>query len=87
MGTAYNNFKLFEATGEVDHKSQPKLDSHHELYLIGMILDCPTLQLLEIASKVVGIWYNCNLMQTPSKLQDDPEVQDVVLRKCLDLRM
>ena len=56
VGTAYNIFKLFETTGEVDHKSQPKrehkLDSHHEIYIIGMILDSPTLQLSEIASKV-----------------------------------
>ena len=35
VGTAYNIFKLVEATREVDHKSQPKregkLDNHHEL--------------------------------------------------------
>ena len=56
VGTAYNIFKLFEATGEVDHKLQPKrerkLDSHHEIYIIGMILDSLTWQLSEIASKV-----------------------------------
>ena len=41
VSPAYNIFKLFEAAGEVDHKPQPKherkLDSHHEVYIIGMI--------------------------------------------------
>ena len=41
LGTAYNIFKLFKATGYVDHKKPPprerKLDRHHELYIIGFI--------------------------------------------------
>ena len=45
VGTADNIFKLFEATGEAGHKSQPKgerrLDSHHECCIVGMI--CSTL--------------------------------------------
>lgn len=61
MGTAYNIFKLFETTGEVDHRKPPprpqkrKLDNHHELYIIGLILDCPTLQLSELVDKVEEI--------------------------------
>lgn len=59
VGTAYNIFKLFETTGEVDHKKLPqrecKLDSHHELYIIGFILHFPTLQLSELVDRVEEI--------------------------------
>ena len=54
VGTAHNIFKLFQATGEVDHKQQPKhehkLDNHHEIYIIGLILQSPTLKLSELKS-------------------------------------
>ena len=93
VGTAYI-FKLFEATGEVDHKSQPKrerkLDNHHELYIIGMILDCPTLQLPEIASKVeeisgtvVSTATLCRLLASYGMTRK--KVQHVALQRCLDL--
>ncbi len=56
---AYNIFKLFETTGEVDHKKLPqrerKLDSHHELYIIGFVLHFPALQLSELVDKVEEI--------------------------------
>ena len=92
--TAYNIFKLFEATGAVDHKPQSKrekkLDSHHEIYIIGMILDCPTLQLSEIASKVqeisgtvVSTLTLCKLLASYGMTRK--KVQHVALRRCLDL--
>ena len=94
VGTAYI-FKLFEATGEVDHKSQPKrerkLNNHHELYNIGMILDCPKLQLPEIASTVeeisgtiVSTTTLCKLL--PSYGMTWKKVQHIALQRCLDLR-
>ena len=95
VGTAYNIFKLFEATGEVDHKPQPKrerkLDSHHEIYIIGMILDCPILQLSEIASKVQEISGTVVSTSTLCKLlasygMTRKKVQHVALQRCLDLR-
>ena len=95
VGTAHNIFKLFEATGEVDHKPQPKrerkLDSHHEIYIIGMILDSPTLQLSEIASKVeemsgtvVSTSTLCRLLASYGMTRK--KVQHVALQRCLDLR-
>ena len=95
VGTAYNIFKLFEATGEVDHKPQPKrereLDSHHEIYIVGMILDSPTLQLSEIASKVeemsgtvVSTSMLCRLLASYGMTRK--KVQHVALQRCLDLR-
>ena len=95
VGTAYNIFKLFEATGEVDHKSQPKrdrkLDSHHEIYIIAMILHCPTLQLSEIASKVEEISGTVVSTATLCKLiasygMTRKKVQRVALQRCLDYR-
>ena len=51
VGTAYNIFKLFQDTGEVNHKKPPKrehkLDSHHELYILGFVFHYPSLQLSE----------------------------------------
>ena len=56
-GTAHV-FKRFEDTGEVDPKPAPKrkelrkLDDHHELYIVGLVLANPTVQLSEMCSKV-----------------------------------
>ena len=94
VGTAYI-FKLFEATGEVDHKPQPKreckLDSHHEMYIIGMILDSQTLQLSEIPwkveemnSTVVSTSTFCRLLA--SYWMTCKKVQHVALQRCFDLR-
>ena len=50
IGTVHDIFQLFEATGEVDPKTpckrERKLNKHHEIYIIGLILDCSTLHLL-----------------------------------------
>ena len=56
VGTAYNIFKRFEDTGEVDPKpatkreSLRKLDSHHRLYVISLIMSSPDLHLSELVS-------------------------------------
>ena len=58
VGTAFNIFEIFKNTGEVSAKAPRKreelrkLDSHHEGYIIGLILDSPTLHLSEIVTKV-----------------------------------
>ena len=61
VGTAFNIFEIFKNTGEVSAKAPRKreelrkLDSHHEGYIIGLILDSPTLHLSEIVAKVYEI--------------------------------
>ena len=58
IGTAYNIFKHFQNTGEVDPKPATsrgclrKLDNHHRLYVIGLIMASPDLYLSELVSKV-----------------------------------
>ena len=61
VGTAHNIFERFQATGEVDPKpatrrdSLQKLNSHHRLYVVGLVLASPDLRLKEIVDKVVEI--------------------------------
>ena len=61
VGTAHNVFKRFQDCGEVDpkpfpkRKEQRKMDDHHELYIVGLILANPTMQLSELCSKVQEI--------------------------------
>lgn len=60
VGTAYDIFKRFHDTGEVDPKptttcrreSLYKLDSHHRLCVIGLIIASPDLHLPELVSEV-----------------------------------
>ena len=58
VGTAYNIFQLFQRTGSVDAKPPSKrpdfcnLDEHHQLYIISMVLDNPTLYLGEICTAI-----------------------------------
>ena len=53
VGTAYNIFQIFEVTGRVDAKHPSKrpdlckLDDHHQLYVITLVLDNPSLYLGE----------------------------------------
>ena len=58
-GTVCNVLKRFTQTGEVHVKKHPKrdrkLDRYHEIYIINLILDSPSLQLKEIISKVLQI--------------------------------
>ena len=58
VGTVFNIFKIFEQTGSVDPKkarNRPeccKLDGHHQLYIIGLVLDNPSMYLGEICSEI-----------------------------------
>ena len=58
VGTAYNTFKLFEDTGSVEAKKPRKrpelckLDYHHQLYVITLVLDQPNLYHGELCSAV-----------------------------------
>lgn len=58
VGTAYNIYKLFQQTGSVEAmkvRSRPdkcKLDHHHHLYIVGIVLENPSLYLREICSLV-----------------------------------
>ena len=58
-GTVCNVLKRFTQTGDVHVKKHPKrdrkLDRYHEIYIINLILDSPSLQLKEITSKVLQI--------------------------------
>lgn len=57
VGTAHNIFQRFQASGGVDPKhvctqdNLRKLDNHHRLYIIGLILDSPDLTLTEVVLK------------------------------------
>ena len=61
IATANNIFKFSQASGEVDPKSPPKydylrkLDDYQKLNIIGLIFECPNLQLQGIAHKVKEI--------------------------------
>lgn len=95
LGTAYNIFKLFEATGEVDHKQprrrERKLDNHHELYIIGFVLHFPTLQLSELVDKVREISGTVTSTATLCRLLAKhgftrKKIQHVATQRRLDLR-
>ena len=95
VGTAYNIFKLFQDTGEVNHKKPPKrehkLDSHHELYILGFVFHYPSLQLSEIVDRVeeisgtrVSTSTLCRLLATYGFTRK--KVQRVALQRRVDLR-
>lgn len=58
VGTVFNIYTLFVRTGDVNHKKarkkpeKCKLDHHHQLYVIGLILNNPTMYLREICSEI-----------------------------------
>ena len=95
--TASNIFKLFQSTGEVDPKppckrdALRKLDEHHELYIIGLILECPNLQLQEVAYKVEEITGTVVSTSTLCRLLGRhgftrKKILSVALQRSLDLR-
>ena len=95
VGTAHNIFKLFEATGDVEPKKpiprEHKLDGHHELYIIGLILHFPTLQLSELVDKVAEISGTLVSVSTMCRLLAKygftrKKVQQIALQRRLDLR-
>lgn len=61
VGTAYNIFQLFQRTGSVDVKPSGKrpdlckLDEHHQLYIITIVLENPTLYLGEICTAIKDV--------------------------------
>jgi len=62
--TARANFKMFEETGDVVPKTQPKredtrcLNTHHEVFVIALVMECPSMYLhgickaMEVATRV-----------------------------------
>ena len=59
VSTAHRTFSLFEQTGTVEPASRNlsrvetrALDQHGELYIIGLVLDSPTLYLGEIVQQI-----------------------------------
>ena len=97
VGTAYNIFKRFQDTGEVDPKpatrreSLRKLDSHHRLYVIGLIITSPDLHLSELVSKVyettgiiVHVSTICRLLAEHGFTRK--KIQHVALQRRMELR-
>ena len=97
VGIAHNIFKRFQSTGEVDPKpatrreSLRKLDNHHKLYVIGLIVASPDLQLSELVSKVQEITGITVHVSTICRLLAEhgftrKKVQHVALQRRMDLR-
>ena len=69
VGTVYNTFKLFERTGSVEAKEPRKrpelckLDYHHQLYVVTLVLEQPNLYLSELCSAIKEI---TNIQVSPS---------------------
>ena len=97
IGTVHNIFKLFEQTGEVDPKKsrgrpeQVKLDSYHQLFIIGIVLENPTMYLGEV----------CHLVQEVTATEISPssickllamhgltrkKIQQVAIQRSIDYR-
>lgn len=59
LGTVHSIFKPFEATGEVSTKKHQKhdrkLDNYRKIYIIGLILSCPTLELSKLVQAIADI--------------------------------
>ena len=97
VGTAHNIFKRFESTGEVDPKRATqrvdlrKLDNHHRLYIIGLIVASPDLHLSELVEKVQEITGITVHVSTICRLLAEhgftrKKVQHVALQRRMDLR-
>lgn len=95
VGTVYNVFKLFQATGEVDPQKPPKrerkLDGYHSLYIIGLLLAYPMLHLSELVEKVqeisgtvVSTSSICRLLASHGFTRK--KVQHVALQRRIDYR-
>ena len=97
LGTVSNIMQHFEATGCVDPKVQPsredqrKLDDCHELYILGLIYNNPTLELHEICNKVEEISAVvvsgptiCRLLRRNGITRK--KVRQVALQRCSDMR-
>ena len=58
VGTAYNIYRLFQQTGGVEAKKarkrpeKCKLDHHHQIYIVGIVLENPSMYLREVCSEI-----------------------------------
>ena len=97
VGTAHNIFKRFQNTGEVDPKpatrrdSLRKLDNHHSLYVIGLVMASPDLHLSELVGKVqeitgvsVHLSTICRLLAKHGFTRK--KIQHVALQRTMELR-
>ena len=95
IGTVHNIFKLFQNTGDVVHRKHPprehKLDNHHSVYIIGLIMDNPTLKLREIvqmveeiSGSIVSTSTLCRLLASHGYTRK--KIQHVALQRRIDLR-
>ena len=97
VGTAFNIFNRFEQTGDIHAKrvrKRPqccKLDGHHQLYIIGLLLDNPSMYLGEICSKIK---HATSVEVTPSSVCKllrkfgftRKKIQHVALQRCVEYR-
>ena len=97
VGTAYNIFDRFRTTGEVDPKPATtrdtlrKLDCHHRLYVIGLVMASPDVHLKEIIDKVheitgvsVDLSTICRLLAQHGLTRK--KLQHVALQRTMELR-
>ena len=88
VGTAYNTFKQFEATNDLKPKRRAyehKLNGHLELYIIGLVLQFPSMQLSELVTEksgtVVSISTMCRLLARHGLTR-----KHIALQRCVSLR-
>ena len=95
IGTVHNILKLFEETGDIEPRKHPKqeckLDRHHSLYIIGLVMANPEMQLAEIRDKVeeisgtvVHVSTLCRLLAKHGFTRK--KIQHVALQRRVDFR-
>lgn len=97
VGTVYNTYKLFERTDSVEEKKARKrpelckLNHHHQLYVIGLVLDNPKMYLSEVCHQVKEITNTevssatiCNLLASYGITRK--KIQHVALQRRVDYR-
>ena len=92
--TAHRIFTRFKLTGEVTPKPQPqrpnkrKLDDHHELLIIGIILDNPWREICAIIKDATGVVVSgptvCRIIRKNGMTRK--KVQHVAKQRCLEYR-
>ena len=60
MSTVYRTYKLFETTGAVQpslchERATKKLDVHAEMYVVGLVMQSPTMYLTELCQDVLDV--------------------------------
>ena len=97
VGTAHNIWDVFVQTGDVAAKKQPirenlrKLDDHHELMIVGLVLEQPQLYLREIRQHIAdttGVEVSdatvCRVLQKHGLTRQ--KMRQVALQRCSELR-